>query len=118
MLCAVATALPVSIIKLDTITCSSSTRFLHRASRSAIAAISCQIKLVIEVSGYISEVSHAQENNMKDTIEINNEPWDNSRYWRERCGVCWTTIDRWRRRGLLPDGSKIGRVWYWRRAAV
>ena len=55
---------------------------------------------------------------MRDTIEIEGELWDNSRFLREKYGVCWATIDRWRRRGLLPDGTKIGRVWYWRRAAV
>ena len=56
---------------------------------------------------------------MRDTIEIDSEPSGQlAQFLRKKYGVCWTTMDRWRRRGLLPGGTKIGRVWYWRRAAV
>jgi hypothetical protein len=55
---------------------------------------------------------------MKDTIEIGGEFYDNAIVLCERFGLHINTIAKWKKRGLLPGATKIGKVWYYPRTQV
>ena len=57
-------------------------------------------------------------NTMKETIEIRGEPYDCSAVVCGRYNIHTTTAWRWRKRGLLPLGVRIGNVYYYPRAEV
>ena len=55
---------------------------------------------------------------MKDSMDIGGETFDTATALIKQYSVSRVTIYRWRDRGLLPTGIKLGGKWYFSRHEV